>query len=332
MPRPRAAAAGPGAARTRGPVAGRSGRRRPRGPPRAPRRRWSRSRPGCRAASPVSRRRRGRQVVHDRAGHAGGEGQGHRARSPAQRGGSGPWTASGRSGRCSSPLAGAETIASLGTARATDARSSARPIRTPASRRTASRRASRPGTASSTWVSSSPRTPKSAADTATTGAPASTSVTVTVVVADHDACPAGGRSGRGDPCCARPGRRSPSAPARPGTGRRGWSAVAASASTPPGVSHALHDQLAGVGVEDADGGLAAAGGHPALADRERGHHGRAVAAVAAPVDLGLLDPDLGEGVLHVDARRSADGARMTALLVVEVPPPTPSTWRWSGLP
>ena len=29
---------------------------------------------------------------------------------------------------------------------------------------------------------------------------------------------------------------------------------------------------------------------------------------------------------------SSDGARITALLVVDVPPPTPSTWRWSGLP
>ena len=53
--------------------------------------------------------------------------------------------------------------------------------------------------------------------------------------------------------------------------------------------------------------------------------------VAAPVDLVLLHLTWAK-VYSTSTPASQDGARMTALLVVEVPPPTPSTWRWSGLP
>jgi hypothetical protein len=77
----------------------------------------------------------------------------------------------------------------------------------------------------------------------------------------------------------------------------------------PGSGHALNDQLARVGVEDTHGRLRRIGAYPSFPDRERRHHGRAVAAVASPVHLRLVDSDLGERVLHVhtvDGRLSED--------------------------
>src|ERR1700735_1535379 len=62
------------------------------------------------------------------------------------------------------------------------------------------------------------------------------------------------------------------------------------------------NQLAGVGIVDADDGLGSGGGHEAFIDSEGSDGGRHVAAVAAVIDEGFTDGDLGKGVIDVGLR------------------------------
>src|SRR5215468_10990249 len=76
--------------------------------------------------------------------------------------------------------------------------------------------------------------------------------------------------------------------------------------------HARHDELLGVGVVDADQGLAIPRLDEALLDGEGADGGGAVAAIARVVHLRLAYLDLGEGVIDVGGgvARGADDARL----------------------
>ncbi len=127
------------------------------------------------------------------------------------------------------------------------------------------------------------------------------------------------------------GSTNPIRTGAPGNGTPGIVWVAASASTPPGVSTrcTMSWPVLVLRTRTAVSSLPV-GTQPSRIAKE--------ATTAEQLPQLLPQSTLASSiptwakVYSTSTPSSVDGARMTALLVVDVPPPTPSTCRWSGLP